>query len=405
MNEITATPATWAAVLRTPRAEPTKILLASGVYPKLLVNGVKNGSTVTVTAEPAAEVVILGLDIRKAKGFLFTGLRFQAKGAGEFFFLVSDSEDVHFNSLKIGGPRATDPASKAAGVSLLRSKSVSITNSEVFDLRVGVGIGNCEGVKVLGNDFHDLRADGVMGAASSKIEITDNSFRQFWPQATDHPDGIQFQTTSADRSSEDILIARNSFERGAGAAFQGIFMRDEKGTLPYRRVKVLDNLLIGTGYRGVSVSHGEDIEIARNELISVDAKQTNSLLIKDIVGGSVLDNTAIGFAFDASQGVTEAGNVVNKPMTAGASTELKSWRAKFRAPAGMPDVPASDGGEEIATLKADLAKAQAALDAEKLASEELRTEIAELMRLSDIQAANYKTLIENVKAAIGLAGA
>ena len=58
--------------------------------------------------------------------------------------------------------------------------------------------------------------DGVRGTGSSFVTIASNTFTDFRPNSTDHPDAIQFWTYGSTASATDIVIKDNVFTRGTG---------------------------------------------------------------------------------------------------------------------------------------------------------------------------------------------
>src|SRR5690606_37311848 len=67
----------------------------------------------------------------------------------------------------------------------------------------------------------------------------------------------------------DIVIRNNVIETGSGSGMQGVFLRDETGVLPYQRVTIDNNIVIGKNMsNGIMVSHGNDVRITNNTVIS-----------------------------------------------------------------------------------------------------------------------------------------
>lgn len=304
------------------------LILAPGAYGPITIKGQVNAGMVTITGEGAK---LLGLDLQKSEGFRFSGLEFDAGASGAYVFRVSASRDVHFDHLHVHGPDAATFAglkTPPSGISFLNGcEDVSITDSEFHHLNRACG-GSGDRVVIARNDLHDLRTDGMMWSDTRDIWIVDNTIRDLTPSAGGHPDGIQFMTTGTSRASENILIARNVLDRGQGAAFQGIFLGDEVGSLPFKNVRILDNLLIGTGYNGIAVGHGENVELERNELLSFEGKTNKTwILIKNTKGLVSRDNQAIELAYNGVTGLVDEGNVKNQPALDGGLAALAARRA------------------------------------------------------------------------------
>jgi Ca2+-binding RTX toxin-like protein len=289
------------------------IYLDSGTYSGVSLRNLSVSENVTIISKDLDNPAILkDLNIVNSNGFTFKGLTFSPDEGGQFAFRVSDSQNIKFSNLEVHGSKNGNPQGDSSGISIMKSQNIIVENSEFYELRRGVGVAGSDGVVIEGNNFHDLQTDGVMVSDTSGIRIAGNQFSNFFPIEGDHPDAIQFLTKGTAKSSENIVIENNVMRRGDGDAMQGIFMRDEAGTLPYKNVTITNNLLVGTGYQGISISHGENLNITGNELVSYDGKTNVTwILIKNASGVVSKDNSAIKFGFDNVSGLEQSGDVVN----------------------------------------------------------------------------------------------
>jgi hypothetical protein len=62
---------------------------------------------------------------------------------------------------------------------------------------------------------------------------------------------------------DNVILCSN------GTGSQGIFMRDEDGKLPYLRITIENNFILGTNMaNGITVGHGDQVVIRNNTVLS-----------------------------------------------------------------------------------------------------------------------------------------
>ncbi|WP_374579282.1 right-handed parallel beta-helix repeat-containing protein [Phenylobacterium sp.] len=236
--------------------------LAPGTYSAVLIKGLRFSGPVRIEGERA---ILTGLDVRDSEGLAFTGLTFAASAGGlPNPFIVMRSKGVRFSQIDVKGPDDAAPLSGVGGLTLRESAEVSVSGSVFHGLQHGLSILDCTGVLVAGNRFHHLQTDGVRGGGVSGLAVTANRFSDFFPAQGDHPDAVQLWTTNTMASAQGIIIADNVIVRGEGAAVQGVFLRDQVKTLPYRDVSIARNLILGGLYNGLMIEGGDGVVIEGN---------------------------------------------------------------------------------------------------------------------------------------------
>lgn len=322
------------------------IYLESGTYAGISVRDISTGGNVTILSKDSENpAIIKDINIVNSDGFTFQGLTLSPDEGGQFAYRVYESKNIKFSNLDVHGSLNDNPQGDSSGLSIMKSQNIVVENSEFYELRRGVGVAGSEGVVIEGNKFHDLQTDGVMVSDTSGIRISGNEFSDFFPVDGDHPDAIQFLTKGTTKASENIVIEGNVMWRGEGDAMQGIFMRDEVGTLAYKNVTISNNLLVGTGYQGITVGHGENLNITGNELVSYEGKTNVTwILIKNAVNVIAQDNAAIQYGFDNVTNLTQAGNVINVAVSDGGAAILEARMGDdVVEEAPTPESPASEG--------------------------------------------------------------
>jgi hypothetical protein len=183
--------------------------------------------------------------------------------------------------------------------------------------------------------------EGLDIVASSNITIARNRIGPFHPSPGDRADGIQFWTTGQTIASRDVLIENNLIVSGPEGRSQGILAGDELGLYKtgagYARITVRGNVLVGTGWHGISfTAPTEGLTIEGNTLLRIDgADAVKSKWIK-AVSGLVVNNRAA--RFDLAVGVDQAGNVTADASAdpAQAAAVVAAWSAVNRAEIAPP---------------------------------------------------------------------
>lgn len=309
------------------------IQLQSGVYSGLNLQSPKAFDTpVTITsADPLKPAIINDFTINKAEGLTFTNLEFAAVNRdvvadGSYWaFKVFRSNDIHFDNVSIHGSLDGDPSNDVSGLQFRWSNDVSVTNSEFQQVERGLLVSQVNGATVSGNNVHDMRSDGFDFVEVGNVKVTHNTFRDSDPAPGDHPDAIQFWTRGSATASHDILIADNAIFRGEGEDTHGIFMRDESLTMPYERVTITNNLVVGTGYHGISVGGIHDLTITGNTLASFTGDNKTWLMVSDSDDVTVTGNSANLFDISKSTRVVEAGNTVSATVSDHGLQAIETW--------------------------------------------------------------------------------
>ncbi|ONF96203.1 right-handed parallel beta-helix repeat-containing protein [Sphingomonas jeddahensis] len=244
-----------------------RILLAPGIYPPFSVRGIAPAGRVEIVSrDPKRRAVMTGMNMRGGGNLVFRNLVFQSAGtAVQEDFLFQGVRNLAFVGLIASG-RPGRIGLQTDKILLLREcTDVSVTRSDFTNALIALSLLDSQGVTVTSNHFHDLRMDGIRGGGNSSVLIAYNYITGFSPQGADHPDAIQFWTSRQKNAAHDITILGNVILRGRGKAMQGIFIRDENGSLPYRNVRIEDNLVAGTMFNGIAVlSESESLTLKGN---------------------------------------------------------------------------------------------------------------------------------------------
>jgi Ca2+-binding RTX toxin-like protein len=323
ISTVTSTAALTSA-LKAAKAGDT-ILLSGGTYTLSAAN-LTFASDVTVASADASKPAILtGLNISGTTGLTMRDLELRADAVnGSFPFRVSSSADIHFQRLNVHGSLDGNPQNDVSAFLVRDSSDVSFEDSEFQQLWHGVNHLNVDRLTVKGSEFHDLRTDGIRGAGSNWVTITDNVFHSFKPVTGDHADAIQFWTTNTTENVHDIVVTDNLIYRGSGAVMQGVFLGDETPGVFYEKVTISGNLVAGGMYNGINVSSGRGLTITDNVVqgftdmkswirieksdgVTLTGNASNVLILTaDVLHAVLSGNTLIPLATDSGAAVIAA---------------------------------------------------------------------------------------------------
>jgi hypothetical protein len=293
--------------------------LAPGTYPQVSISARTFATPITITSvDPANPAIVQDIDVSKSSGVAFEFLVIgspikpgEAIGVNSAAVTVGSSKYVSFYRCHVHGSLDDDATNDRYGISCRNSSFLTIDSCTFEQLTRAALFGSCTDVVVSGSSFMHLRSDGCDFAACQRVTIDNNLFADYSPIAGDHPDAIQFWTTGTVTPNTDIVIKNNMILFGGGVGAQGIFMRDEVGTLPYARVTIDNNLIyVVNGYNGMAVGNGTDITVTNNTVLSRSRDQYKiRISLGTIKGGVVSKNVADYLLTGTLTGVVQEGNL------------------------------------------------------------------------------------------------
>lgn len=275
------------------------------------------------SADPARPARFSSLTIRGARGWTLSGLAFDTGAqVPRYALLILDGQVLKLQGLTFRGPPGLGQEQATTGLMIRNSREVEVAESRFSDLRFGISMLDADKIIVSGNVLRGMRTDGIRGGGVSNAVITRNYLTNFTPTAEDHPDGIQLWSTNQKASAHDIRIEDNLIERGKGDATQGIFIRDTHKQLPFERVTITGNLVVGGRFNGITLSGARDARIADNMVIPFRDRES-WIRVEDGVQVSVENNRAGRFVLHGR--ISERGNKVVAPISDPAPV-IAGWR-------------------------------------------------------------------------------
>lgn len=310
------------AALKTATGGET-ILLAPGSYDRVQVSNKSFSSEVTIkSADVDHPALIKGVVLNHVANLTFdhVDVTHQPSQAGLLAaraFNVMNSSSISLTNSNVHGSVDGNFGNDGIGAGFMNSKDIVLTGNKFHDLHRGAVIDNAVGVDVSNNFVYDIRSDGFDFSETRNVVIDSNNFGQFRSAATnvvDHPGIIQFWTNGDTKASENIVISNNvslqpSFD---GWPVGGIFMRDEKGNLPYRNVLIENNVIYTRDADTITLGHAIGATIRNNTVLSAAGSDEKASIhvwdrSKDVV---VENNVSNGLILRADSQVTSSGNTL-----------------------------------------------------------------------------------------------
>ena len=342
------------------------VVLAAGDYGDVRITNRKYAGTVTIISASSSNMAHIDrLTVDNVTNLTFKkidigGERLETDKS-TYLAEVRNSTNITFDGAHVHGLIDGDPTNERSGLSIRASKSVKVINSEFDDLLRGAWVQRSTDVQLLGNNFHDIRVDGLALSAVTKVVIDSNKFTDFHRLKQDHSDAIQFWTTNEKTPSTDIVIRNNQILQGNGTAMQGIFMRDESNALPYERVLIENNLVYESGYaNGVTVIGGKAITIKGNTVVSMDGDASTTKIRLEKIAGAVVSKNVTdmfaelgensGISFDRNITLSTSKSSAKKLLDIGVGAAATAKRlildgVGFQLP--LTNTPATGGGSTL----------------------------------------------------------
>jgi parallel beta-helix repeat protein len=298
------------------------IVLQAGDYTGLTLTGFHFDTPVTITSADASHPAVFStLTLRDIQGLSFKDLEVKVdSGTG---VAMSGSRNLVFDHIDVHGT-AVSPS--GAGLLVRSSDGVSVVNSQFHNLAVGLSHLDSSHLDFSSNSFKTIRTDGIHGGGSSNVVIAGNSFTDFYRQAGDHPDAIQFWTTNTKASAHDIVITDNLIFRGDGTQAQGIFVSDQSnGKLPYVNLTITGNTVIGSMYHGIAVSYANGANISDNTVVGYQDMKA-WILLKHTTDTTVSGNVTSQLSLDSNTNLTNFDNQIVALTNAEDEPYLAQWQ-------------------------------------------------------------------------------
>ncbi len=311
------------------------IKLASGSYSSVLLKYINPTGNITITsADPLNPAVFNDLNLSNSSNITLSNVVFQtpANSLVWYNFQVLYSSNINLTQILADGPGMT-PIQDTTGLIVRWSNGVHISDSEFRNLVNGIVFLDNTNISVADSYFHDMRRDGIDSGGNSKVAFTNNFFTNFHPNAVDHPDAIQFWTANTTTVASDILVSGNVIVRGAsGSPIQGIFIKDEVGTLHYEGVIITNNLVLGGHYNGMNLDGVASGVVSGNQVLAFTDHDSFIRTMNSGAQLSLFGNTATAYVTQINE---SSDNSTVAVLSDGGLAVLDAWKLTHTAPGGV----------------------------------------------------------------------
>jgi hypothetical protein len=158
-------------------------------------------------------------------------------------------------------------AGSGTGLKANGGTNITVNNCDFRDLSYGASFMKVAGLKVTNNYATEMVYDAFRFAGVNNVTISGNTYQERGSKAgPNHKDFIQFWTESAG-PSKNITITGNKFYSDDNST-HGIFMNgDNYSGGSFQNVYIANNYFKSSHTHGITVAHGNDVEIRNNTLI------------------------------------------------------------------------------------------------------------------------------------------
>lgn len=284
--------------------------LEGGNYGELLIRSAFREPITIRSADPGSPACFTALRLSQTGNIIFDGLVFDYKYASgdrdhHNNFSILDSRGITItNSVFDGGYRSG--AGHGRGLMVRNSAKIDINNSILRKWWKALSADRVTDFTIRGNDFSDIRSDGMALGVIDGLVIEANRLHNFRGVEgnSDHRDMIQILRSSNQRST-DMVIRNNIFDMGAGDYAQTIWMGgDGKNTgdpmLRHQNVLIENNVIYNAHTHGISVHHIDNLSIRKNSIIRVHRDEKGNVTIPHI---NVSDATYVVIEQNAVGGI------------------------------------------------------------------------------------------------------
>jgi len=284
--------------------------LEGGNYGDLIIRSAFREPVTIRSADPGSPACFTALRLSQAGNIMFDGLLFDyeyTSGDRDHHnnFSVLDSRGITIrNSVFDGGHRSG--AGHGRGLMVRNSAKIEVDNSVFRKWWKALSADRVTDFTIRGNDFSDIRSDGMALGVIDGLLIEANHMHNFRGVEgnSDHRDMIQILRSSNQRST-DMVIKNNIFDMGAGDYAQTIWMGgDGKNTsdpmLRHQNVLIENNVIYNAHTHGISVHHLDNLSIRKNTIIRVHRDEKGKVTIPHI---NVSDATYVVIEQNAVGGI------------------------------------------------------------------------------------------------------
>ena len=266
------------------------IELAPGDYGPLRAKGVGGAAKAPLvirSADPGKPARLTGITLDEPHDVTFEALtvayKFSAKDKRSASpFTVQGGRNLVFNGVSFQGERArgvspeVDGFGYGQGPLLQGIVGLTIANCEFSVLFKGLSVHDSSSVRIIGNNIHGMRSEGMNLSQIDGLEIARNWIHDFdrAVASADHADMIQIWTTNTTRPTRNVEIHDNVLNSGLGAFTHSIFMANDRvskglagAELYFQNITIKNNVIVNAHTNAIFIGASNGLTIENNSLI------------------------------------------------------------------------------------------------------------------------------------------
>lgn len=282
------------------------IALRTGVYDALVIDGIRSGVRITISAQdPANPPVLRRVVVNDSSNLTFDNMIFSPDpvSVDRAALQVAKSQNIEIRRSVFRAARDTPSERRLQALFVEDVEGLTITDNRIEDLDRGLVMQRARRVDVVHNSFRQLGTGAIDFAAVDGLEVRANRFGGFNSEKSRTGAFIRSFTRGASLPTSNVRIADNVMIQDTDVIADAVMFTNED-RLPYRNINIVNNIIVIAGPHGVTVDRGTDVVVERNAVIDAQRSSFNSAIrMSRIEKGSMSKNVATAFAVTNSQDV------------------------------------------------------------------------------------------------------
>ena len=305
-------------------AEGDRILLRSGEYGALNLNGIRFDRPVTITSAPGGKAHFLSITVHRSAYLTFRDLEvwpLQPDAHSHLVTATHDADHIRFEVLDIRG--APDAPSKyrswsktdwterwANGGVRLDGADNAVTGSSIIGTGFAIQATGPR-VEVRNNLIRGFADDAMRGLGDDSV-FSGNRIEDCVKVNDNHDDGFQSWARERDASGRKVVsgitIENNTIREWTGpadhplwCALQGIGLFDGI----YKDFTIRNNLIVVSAWHGISIYGGQNVQVVNNTVVAPGGVRGKKPWIRvspsksgvDPGGNLVANNVAMAYSY------------------------------------------------------------------------------------------------------------
>lgn len=274
-----------------------KVGLKPGVYAQLTIENLPAGAPLVVTAaDPSSPPIIRKLIVTGSSDLVLDGLSFAPAASSGDVLTIARSNRIEIRRARFGGSGDAAVDRSVRAVLVDEVDGLTVVDSRFSALERGLVLNRAKRVQITHNAFNGLGTGAVDLAASEDVEIAANRFSGFRADAARTSSFIRGFMPAGTVPTRNVRIVNNVMIQDTSTITDGVLFTNE-GRIPYERIEILDNIMVISGPRGVTVERGSRVRIDNNVIIETEFGNHNAAIRMIRVNeGSMTGNLAAAFA-------------------------------------------------------------------------------------------------------------